>query len=570
MTARTPGAGLATAAVVALLLGGCVAIPTSGDVSSFDVERQAEGGAVPFLPNGPEAGASQAEIVEGFLRAGVGPQESYGVAREFLATDFAARWSPNEQVAVFEGAIAEPTPVDDDTMTTSVSSVATVDASGVYAASPQPVEQELSFDFVQEDGEWRIASAPNVVVLSRSNFGEIFRDYTLYFSDPSGDYLVPDLRWFPALPTSGGRSTTGERVVRSVLAGPVEWLAPGVVSAFGDDTQLPAEFLRIADGVATVDLPSQVLAESGAVKRRMLAQLSAALADVDGVTEVRLTVGRFPMQVPSGGDEPISDPAAAATPVGLRDGVFGQLGSNAVEPLDGLGTVVAGLSPVGAAVSRDRSAVAVLAADGEVFAVRAGSDPQAVDDRADLITPTIDPFGYVWSVPASDIAGMQASGADGEPHQVPIADAAGDERVVAAELSRDGTRMLMAVDTAAGPALQVRAVLRDADLMPVGLGGPLTVTVGVAGGLLDVAWVDSSTVAVLVSQETGPVVRSIAIGGRSAALGGVPGAVQLVGGNGVAGLRALDADGAVHLPTSTPNGTWPATGVSAAFLAAQQ
>src|SRR5690606_23525172 len=119
-----------------------------------------------------------------------------------------------------------------------------------------------------------------------------------------------------------------------------------------------------------------------------------------------------------------------------------------------------------------------------------------------------------------------------------------DGRVVALDVSRDGARTLVATRGAAGGSVVVAGIVRDSSGVPAGLGVPLRFSVG-AGKLLDAAWVDATTIATLNDTGAARVVQLFRIGGQHELLGDVEGAVQLVGGNGVDGLRAVDDEGRV-------------------------
>ena len=54
----------------------------------------------------------------------------------------------------------------------------------------------------REDGEWRIAKAPDALIVPRTWFAPRFRQVSLYFFDPTGQILVPE----PVFVPSGGSS----------------------------------------------------------------------------------------------------------------------------------------------------------------------------------------------------------------------------------------------------------------------------------------------------------------------------------------------------------------------------
>lgn len=552
---RRARGGLVAAALLAVLaLTGCIGIPTAGGVQSGPIETGGDDGSLIDIPEGPAAGATPEEIIEGFLRAGRGPQDRYSVAREYLTTEYAGQWSPTEQVRI-SGSTIQPVPTGSGSYEVTVTVTALVDASGRY--SEQTGQQTLAFELVQEGGEYRIASAPPGTMLPRATFDNVFGSYPLYFFDPTFRYLVPDLRWFPR------NTVTATRIVSELLGGPTSWLASGVLaSAFPEGTAL-TEAVAVEGGTASVPLNPEVGSESATTQTRMLQQLRASLNSLGNVTSADITVDGFGLDVPEGATQPDTQFQVGLNAVGQVGGRFGELTGSGVVELAGYGGRVADLEPRAASVQRGRDAVAVLAGDG-VWRVPAEGDALLLDTRAGLVAPTTDPEGFVWSVPADDPQGLIAFGADGSPHPVPL-DV--DGRITAIELSRDGSRLLVALDTASGSRLFVAGVVRDQQLEPVGLGAAFDLPY--TGEPVDVAWADAGTVAVLSRLEEGVVVNSIVLGGRVAVLGVLSSGVQIVGGNnGVEGLRLLDAGGAVLRPTGSTE--WGDTGLDASFLATQQ
>ena len=172
------------------------------------------------LPALPTQDASPEEIIADFLRAGRGPQENYKVARAYLTDDFRSTWLPGARTLI------SSTPISPRRSPTTLLGVgvrsAAVDSQGRYSTAV-PVEQyDLTFGLVQDDeGQWRINSAPDGTVLSPSRFSSIYAPFEVYFFDPTFAYLVPDLRWFRL-------GSAGTDVVNAMLAGPSDRLGDGV------------------------------------------------------------------------------------------------------------------------------------------------------------------------------------------------------------------------------------------------------------------------------------------------------------------------------------------------------
>ncbi|HWH98602.1 MAG TPA: LpqB family beta-propeller domain-containing protein [Pseudolysinimonas sp.] len=534
-----------------VLLAGCVAIPVSGDVHLERIDVDADEVPNVVLPPGPVPGQSQVEIVQGFLSAGRGPQNNYEVAREFLAPT--AEWNGTSRVLVTSSLVVNPIEVDQSTVSVTVTVVGEVDGSGHYTEVPSQV-QTLSYELTTVDGENRIARADPGTVLSRNSFAAAFGAYPLYFFDPSFEFLVPDLRWFPV-----ARNVAG-RIVDELLVGPTAWLGPGVlINAFPQGTTGDAVYR--APEVSVV-LGADVRTESALTQRRMVDQLDASLRSLGNVNDVVVTAGEFDLAPAPGDSPPERDYLVRYGVIGGLDGEFGSLTAEGVAPLSGIGTRADPLQPVAVALSRDRGSVAVLGPAG-VSLVGPSGDPVPIDGRSGLIAPSLDPHGFVWSVPRADPDGLIIVNGEGEQFPLPLAV---DGEVVALEVARDGARALVALATANGPRLMVVGVQRNADLVPVAFGAAYELDT--RGAIIDVAWVDGTHVAVLSAGQDGSQVDVLALGGPPEELGEIDGATTIVGGDLVAGLRVRLVDGTVYRPSEA--GGWRDTGVVASFLGTQQ
>ncbi|WP_309707977.1 LpqB family beta-propeller domain-containing protein [Pseudolysinimonas sp.] len=532
-----------------LLLAGCVAIPTSGDVHSEQIDVDADEVPTVVLPPSPVPGQSPVEIVQGFLNAGRAPQNRYQVAQEFLASS--ADWSGTSRVLVTSSAI-NPVAVDEDTVAVTVTVIGEVDGSGHYTEVPSQV-QTLSYDLTIVDGENRIARADPGTVLSRNGFAKAFGAYPLYFYDPSFDFLVPDLRWFPIT------RDVADRIVDELLLGPTAWLGSGVlINAFPQGTTGRAVYEAPE---VSVQLAANVRTESALTQGRMIDQLDTSLRALGNVTKLVVTAGELDLAPASDASAPERDYLVRDGAIGGLGGQFGSLTADGVASLSVIGARVDQLQPGAATLARDRASVAVLGPAG-VSVVGPSGDPVTVDARAGLIAPGLDPHGFVWSVPRGD-PGALIVVKDGEQFPLPL-DVDGD--VVSLELARDGARVLVALATANGPRLIILGVQRNADLVPVAFGAAFELDP--RGAIVDVAWVDGTHVAVLSTGQGGSEVTVLALGGPPEDLGEIDGATAIVGGNLVAGIRVLRADGRVHRPSEAAG--WRDTGVVASFLGTQQ
>src|SRR5690606_19679425 len=150
--------------------------------------------------NGPTPDADPMGILTGFMLAVRAPQADYQVARQFLTPELAVSWDPGAGVLVRSGA-ATLMPEERGTEPVvhyAFNTSASVDDAGRYRETATVGSRTLEFSFRQVEGQWRISGAPNGIVLADGSFERAFQSNALYFFDPSGRYLVPDVRWFPA------------------------------------------------------------------------------------------------------------------------------------------------------------------------------------------------------------------------------------------------------------------------------------------------------------------------------------------------------------------------------------
>ncbi|MFC3687794.1 LpqB family beta-propeller domain-containing protein [Aquipuribacter hungaricus] len=489
--ARPVGRGL-LAALLGLLLAGCVAIPTDGRVvAGGDVGQEGARAALRVTAEGPAEGADERQVVEGFLAAVAG-LDDFSVAREFLAPD-ALDWRPGDQTVVHDDvAVFSPTVRTADDVASvqvQIDVVARIDEAGRYVEQA-PTPEEVGFDLVQVRGEWRIADLPPGVLVSQVDAARVLTDFEVYFLDPTLRYLVPDVRWFPRL-TSSATS-----LVRALLGGPSTPYLGALVSAAPAGTRLDLPTVQVVDGVATVDLTDEVLDADREERALLRAQLLQTLRAVPGVAEVVVSVDGSPLDQLTGQDAPdapqllvdpvvddrpfvLGAPPADAVAPGSQGEVEGETGDGTegeaeVEgetpalgdagPVDGGASVpvlgadgrplaapgssvlrldrldpvpVEGTDPLaaevatGLAVSQDASVLAGLDASRRTLwlQTQAGAAPlPLVSGRGELLAPSFDPPGLPWVWTVS--AGTAGSG------EVPtvLAATAGDGAAPATEL----------------------------------------------------------------------------------------------------------------------------------------
>jgi hypothetical protein len=562
MRERRRGAALAVVVVSTLLaLTACVGIPDSGPVNAgLSLSEDSSGSNIAFNPEGPERGATQQGILKGFIASFTSATGGYAIAKQFLSGSFAPKWDPRQSVQVRTGA-PQITAIDPTNLSYSFDSLATVDSTGAYSQNSQSFT--LPFTFVREAGQWRISAAPDGIVLADQTFERIFRQYPVYFLAPDNQYLVPDVRWFAS-------GTAATRIVSALLVGPPDWLKGAAFSRFPDGTKLSdaGSVVTLAEGIADVDLSKEALSASTKDRQYMYLQLTESLRSVSSISQVSLSIQGTPVQIDDlGANGPQVDMTVDGQALVLRNKEFGFYANNRVADITGISSKVVALNPRDATISSDQQEVAVLGTGG-VSLVRKSGAPSLLDNRPDLIAPSLDEDGYVWTVPSSSPNAIIVWDSNGAPH--PVSPKLQDgSQMVSLEVSREGARLLMLLSTPTGPRLMVAAILRNEKLEPTGI-GPAIIDVSLGNGVaVDATWVDQWTVGTLLTADGQSRVELYAIGGQKTSLASLIPSREMVGGNkGKDGLRVVGRDDSSLY--SWGGSSWQSSKVTVDFIATQR
>lgn len=544
--------GAAVALTVALALTACAGLPTTSPVMPGRSLDSIED--VPdfvLKPDSPQRGATPQEIVEGFIRAGSGPAGEWAVAREYLTPD--ASWNPNAGVTIDEG---ERGYIDagDGTVSLDLTQTAGVDATGAYTVADTGATV-LDFRLEELDGQWRISQAPDGVVLNKNVFANVYKRYALMFFDPTWSYLVPDLRWFPT-------TNAAARITDTLIDGASPWLAASVATAFPEGVQPPAS-VPVVSSVAAVELGPDAVSVDGDTLDRMQTQLEASLA-LAGVTEVQLSISGAPVQA-----ERLQRAATGVDPraLALTDSGFGFLSSGALEPIAGLSDAVASLpaTPTAIQVSPALDAAAARLDTGTVVRVRAQGPYTEVDARSGVIDPTIDRYGWIWTVPRDNPTSILATAPDGE--QVIVTNGwGGASSISSMAVSRDGTRIAALVESGGRTLVWVKGIIRQPEGAPAALGVELELAAP-AGQGTGLTWLDDATVGALVQAEDGPATLEQPVGGPGSAVAAPIGVTSIAGSNQTTTVRLRGDDGHLYVRRGT---NWNQTASGVIVLATQQ
>jgi hypothetical protein len=478
---------------------------------------------------------------------------------------------PEVSATPTRGASAPAPPTTTVTVRTPVQ--ARIDEDGRYTLAAPGATLTRSFTLVRVGRDWRISSLDDGILISRSDFDVTYRPYPVYFADPSGRYLVPDVHWF-----AGSRDQPDSRelptaLVRFLLEGPPPWLQGAVITGAPVQTRMAVAAVVVSGDTATVDLTDQVRAAKTRQRQLLLAQLEATLGQLSTISRVQITVQRLAFDVPSGSGDagdpssnqsprPVSDPQVDNRPVVIYPkGRLARLDGGELDELKDVG----GLAVSGAnhpAVSSDSSAYAVLnGARDKLLLQLPGTKVATLVKDGGLIAPSFDPQGWVWTAPTVNGGWVYAAAADPGPIRV-RGPWLKRYQIVGLRISRDGTRAAVVIRYRGQAHLFISGVIRDAAGRPTGLTEPLS-QIPDLRTVKDVAWVDEDRVVVL-GRRKGTIEAPwvVQIGGDVSAVSAVPGAESITAGNGQLSLMVGTSTGLLTQAGArwerTSAGRWPA------------
>src|SRR5690606_24783089 len=123
-----------------------------------------------------------------------------------------------------------------------------------------------------------------------------------------------------------------------------------------------------------------------------------------------------------------------------------------------------GASVVAVDVSADAEQVAVQRDDGTVYSVSEGRVDQ-LGESGGLVRPTLDPFGYTWTVPAAEPGALAAWSAD--VSEYPVAGAFPDASAISQiRVGPDGARLAAVLTVGNQRRIAVAAIVRDENGVP--------------------------------------------------------------------------------------------------------
>lgn len=477
-----------------MILASCARLPSIQlDQLGPEVTSNDKNDSLYYSPSGPSDGASQQQIIDGFLYAGNGPQDDYSIARQFLTVNFSSEWQPASETLIQTG----QTSVISNTGTkirVQVNFDAKVTADGTYVSSPGS-SRILEFRLIQELGEWRITSAPNLTTLLRPNFSVLFKSIPVYFWDRSFAYLVPDVRWFPT------RASLATKLTNALIQGPNSWLSPAVQNVLPEGTKLNINSVTVDAGTASIDFNSAVLKIPNWKRPYLRSQLLATLGGVEGITKVAISVERT-LQSINLGSSGMPDSSSNLPVVLTKDGLSHIAGTSLFD-IRGTKALVEKQNATSFALSSDESIV-VLVGNGMVYSYNLGllgNQRQLIDSRPKLITPTIDQFKNIWTT--TQALGSPIRITDTSGTQLSIPNPYGYKTSIRAiAMSPEGSRLAIIHGKNRQSVVDVVAIIRDKNRKVLGL-GPIYPMTDFGADVQSISWVDNTTLSGLVTDSQG-------------------------------------------------------------------
>lgn len=530
-----------TVLVAFALLTGCASLPTDGSVHP-GVEAGQDEGVAYVVADDPQPGDGPAQIVRGFQSAAVaGIADDFNTARKFLTQNTRSDWDPAAQVVIYDG--SAPLTYDDTvegTVTVSATVVATVDDEGVYTQAAPGTMATITYELVSDAaGEWRISDLPDGVLMSEVNFSTLYRKTPLYFISSDGTALVPDLRWYPT-------RNSATYAVRGLMAGAAEWLAPAVISAIPDGTELSIDSVTVSGGVATVPLTAAVQTASAQDRALLVEQIQRTLTALPQVQGVQVTVGDVPLEVSASAPDLRVNPGVGRTLTVLTTGdrLAAYNGAEVSELPDSVD--LSSLDPADPAVGYLSNEQTVLLAGHTrlITAATSTEDATVLLEGENLLPPSYAPNGWIWTGERENTGELTIARAEGNVETIETPALAG-MHVRGLRVSRDGARLALIVDSDGSVQVLVHAITIDSDGTPNGLGPPLLVGRELTEAS-DLVWVDETQLAVLGVSQTALSVHVVEVGGRTTPLPSVPDTVRVASARGVRDLYLATEDGTLY------------------------
>ena len=446
MLARKMLACMLVAATVTL--AGCASLPTN---SAPHVIRSFTPAETETQDAGPREDQEPDLLLRDFYAASARPDADYEAARAYLTDGASAAWDPSGQKLVVDSIGMTTLPgasVGRRSYSVHGSVVGTVRQGGSY--TPERGTYEATVDMEMVDGQWRISSLPEGVVLERTELRNQYQPYNLYFFDEDDRELVTDRRW-----VHSRRETLASDLIGLLMEGPSERLRPALTTSLPSSASYTGE----QDGAYTFTGFAGVSEDERA---RFAAQVVWTLASA-GVTGPYALRADGQLLVDGATDldtddfiaaSPLVETVGETTLYALAGGKVMRLDERSTQPVDG--TLGSATDVAAVDITGGGEWAAIFGNPGDdkedVFRVgKFGSSEQDVMRAGTFTRPTFEPdASAVWTVADGKriLRTVQSAATNrlttGEV-QVELPDGV-DGNISVLRLSRTGTRVVMVID----------------------------------------------------------------------------------------------------------------------------
>ncbi|MEV0340054.1 MtrAB system accessory lipoprotein LpqB [Nocardia sp. NPDC050713] len=223
-------AAVAVLVTALLTISGCASLPESSApqaLGTLNREPTSEGPPPPIQGRDPDL------LLRDFLQATADPANRHLAARQYMTPSASAQWEDGASTTIVDkpDTLRESRSGDTATYVIRAQKVGELAPDGAYRAVDGTVENKIEMSRV--DGEWRIDELPDGVVMDRTAFNKSYRRYVLYFVEPGGTSVVPDLRWI-----SVSKNQLAQRLLTLLTEGPQPELASVVRNQLGQPVAL--------------------------------------------------------------------------------------------------------------------------------------------------------------------------------------------------------------------------------------------------------------------------------------------------------------------------------------------
>jgi hypothetical protein len=437
----------------------CVGVPDTGPVVSADdrVRTQPEAD-VERRAQPPQEGQSAQEVVTAFLQAMTAYPVRTDVARQFLATDARAGWDPLRKVITYEG---RGSTTGNSEVRVDLLGAHWIDGRGTWRGQRGEGDIQLGFPIVQEGDAFRIASAPNALIVPDDWFQDHYAPASIYYLDPTVRILVPEPVFVPT-------DQTAAALVDRLLDEPSPALKDVVRSFVPPDLKLDLSVPVSDEGVATVALEGDPGPLTPEAAKLMVYQFAWTLRQDERVTTFSITIGDQPVTMEGGTEYAPYDVQASSLLFRLQGGLLESGDSLTSTPVDGpLGQTQYGVEQV--SVSLTAGLAASISGGGTALSLSSVNDQthpvkQVLRDATRLLTPAWDFADRLWLVDqtadGARVSVIDTSRDENRPIPVDVPGISGN-RIRTLLVSRDGTRLVAVVKGKQADTLRISRIRYD-------------------------------------------------------------------------------------------------------------